>query len=255
MLPQFQRLQQWPNTSVVPELQPQSVHLWRLQLGASTDVQQMLWPSLSIEEQMRSQRFIRPIDQQRFIVTRGHLRWLLGQYLNLDAAAVQFSYGEKGKPMVAGASDSGLAFNLSHSHDIALIAVRMGAALGIDLEQMNPDVDYAGITNRFLTHREQQAVFTQPVADRCRTFFQLWTRKEACIKALGGSIGEHLDQIDVSSNLEQSATSVQFTPAADTEQTLFVFDLQPATGYAGAWATVSKPSMLSQYSLDVFLDQ
>ncbi|MGB7412600.1 MAG: 4'-phosphopantetheinyl transferase superfamily protein [Thermosynechococcaceae cyanobacterium] len=255
MLPQSQLRQQWPSASVVPELQPESVHLWRFQLVASMGIQQMLWPILSIEEQMRSQRFIRPIDQQRFVMTRGHLRWLLGQYLNMDAAAVQFTYGEKGKPMVAEVSDSGLEFNLSHSHDTALIAVRLGAALGVDLEQISPDVDYTGITKRFLTYRERQAVFNQPVSDRCQVFFKIWTRKEACIKALGGSIGEHLDQIDVSSHLEQSATSVQFTPAADTKQTFFIFDLQPAVGYAGAWATATRPSTLHQYSLDIFPDE
>jgi 4'-phosphopantetheinyl transferase len=242
---------QWPRTSVVPELQPQSIHLWRLRLMAPQASQEQLWQTLSIDEQARSQRFIRSIDQHRFVVMRGTLRWLLGQYLDLEPAAVQFAYGEKGKPRLSAVCTPTLEFNLSHARDQALVAVTRDAEVGIDLEPINPQVDYAGITKRFLTPGEQKAIFSHSQSERCRIFFQIWTRKEACIKALGGSIGENLAQIDVSKSLDQPVTSVQFTHSEGCEQIFTVSDLRPAPGYIGAWAAFSMPSMRHQYSLDL----
>ncbi len=242
---------QWQKTSIVPRLQAQDVHLWRLILSASQRVQQSLWRTLSEDEQERAQRFIKPADQQGFVIVRGRLRWLLGQYLGIDPAAVKFSYGTKGKPRLT-ETEQGLdiRFNLSHSHGMALIAVAPGQDLGIDLEQINPHMDYEGITRRFLTCGEQQALFRRSETERCAMFFKLWTRKEACIKALGGSIASGLEHIDVSADLNQPTTTLQLSHETGLSQRIYVHDLSPTIGYAGALATSFMPHHLHRYRID-----
>ena len=78
-------------------------------------------------------RFVRPRDGRRFTVCRGSLRLILAQLTGAPAQDVAFRFGAGGKPELAGAglaSDASVPrFNVSHSDDLALIAVssRSGA--------------------------------------------------------------------------------------------------------------------------------
>ena len=246
------QLSEWELTSHVPTFSPQDVQIWKLSLKISEAMRAELWLTLSLDEQERAQRFIQPHDQLGFVAVRGQLRWLLGQHLGIDPAPVTFSYGEKGKPRLAkgNGADLNLKFNLSHSHGIALIALTTDQELGVDLEEISTRIDYEGITQRFLASGEQEALFNQPEVQRCATFFQLWTRKEACIKAMGGSIAQGLEQIDVSMGLEQTTNTITLPQAGNVSTTLFIHDLQPMTGYAGALATTSSADNLQRYTLD-----
>ncbi|MEO0373381.1 MAG: 4'-phosphopantetheinyl transferase superfamily protein [Cyanobacteria bacterium P01_A01_bin.17] len=245
--------QKWQLTPHVPPLEAQEVQVWKLSLKASASKRAALWSTLSLDEQERAQRFIHVRDQQEFVVVRGQLRALLAQHLGIEAATVQFSYGDKGKPKLA--TDSGqaldLKFNLSHSHGIALIAMTVGQEIGVDLEQISARIDYEGITQRFLTRGEQQALFNRPETERCAVFFQLWTRKEACIKALGGSIAQGLEQFDVSMGLDQRTNTVPLVEEGNNlSKVLILHDLKPVTGYVGALATPFIPHRLNQYILN-----
>jgi 4'-phosphopantetheinyl transferase len=243
---------EWQLTTSVPILEPQTVQIWKLSLKASESMRAELWSTLSLDEQERAQRFIHTRDQQGFVVVRGQLRWLLGQHLGIEPAAVQFSYGAKGKPRLAAGNGQilDLKFNLSHSHGVGLIAVTVEQEIGVDLEQISTRVDYEGITQRFLTRGEQQALFNRPAAERCAIFFQIWTRKEACIKAMGGSIAQSLERVDVSMGLNQVANSIPISAGVGLQQTLVVYDLKPNAGYIGALATTFTPHRLYPYILD-----
>lgn len=242
---------QWQHPPKIPTLCPHDVHLWRLSIMSSAQLQAHLWTILAPDEQRRCQRFIRPQDRQRFTMVRGGLRWLLGQYLNIAAEAVQFCYGEKGKPELAQSHAVNLTFNLSHSHGMAMIALAAEGDLGIDLEQINPQADYVGITRRFLTPGEQQVVLGQPPEAQCPIFFQLWTRKEACIKAVGGSIADYLDQIDVSPGWDRPSNSIQAINVTGYKQHFYLQSLEFAPGYAGALTTSWIPRQIHQYDLDI----
>ncbi|PZD74709.1 4'-phosphopantetheinyl transferase sfp [Acaryochloris thomasi RCC1774] len=244
--------QEWQLTTGVPPLKAQEVQVWKLSLETSASKRAELWSTLSLDEQERAKRFIHVHDQQGFVVVRGQLRWLLAKHLEIEPAAVQFSYGDKGKPRLAADSRQALdlRFNLSHSHGIALIAVTVGQEIGVDLEQISTRIDFEGITQRFLTCGEQKALFNRPETERCAVFFQLWTRKEACIKALGGSIAQGLEQFDVSMGLDQTRNTVPTTEGGNLPKALILQDLKPTAGYVGALATSFVPDSLNQYVLN-----
>ncbi len=125
---------------------------------------------------------------------------------------------ENGKPWVVG----GPHFNLSHSGDLALIAVCGDAPVGVDLERVhelrNPD----GLGRRMCSARELD--WAGAAVDLSAALLRLWVRKEALAKAEGGGIATALSGIDVLDPLV-SARGASW----------FVHDLpEPAPGYLAA---------------------
>jgi 4'-phosphopantetheinyl transferase len=59
---------------------------------------------LSTEERNQIDRLRRPEDRQRALLGRGVLRWVLGDWLALDPAALRFAAGPHGKPELVGPS-------------------------------------------------------------------------------------------------------------------------------------------------------
>lgn len=143
---------------------------------------------LSPEEKSRAERFKFELHRNRFIASHGFMRKVLARYLNIEADKIEYLNGEKGKPCLADSSYynlNGLQFNLSHTQDLAILAVTKNAALGIDIEYNNRKTDWKGICKRFFTVPEQQALFSLAEEQQEIAFFDLWTRKEAYMKVLG----------------------------------------------------------------------
>ncbi|WP_448573555.1 4'-phosphopantetheinyl transferase family protein [Trichothermofontia sp.] len=141
-----------------------------------------LWPLLDAQEQQRAQRFVRESDRQRFIVSHGTLRQLLAQFLAIAPDQVKMQTNPFGKPYIAGAA---IAFNLSHSGQWAAIAVTAGTPVGIDVEKSRPITNLLSLGRRVFSPTEQAAFMALPGPEQLSAFFQLWTRKEALLKAIG----------------------------------------------------------------------
>jgi 4'-phosphopantetheinyl transferase len=202
----------WPAGPVSPRLEPGEIHLWRAVLdnpihraGAEA--------VLSREEILRTRRFIRPVDSDRFIVAHGALRMVLGLYLSADPQSLEFRTGPMGKPALV-QTFTDLRFNLSHSGDLALIAVTRGREVGVDVELVQRDIEIDPIVEHYFEPAEVWDLRTAPPQERVSRFFDLWTRKEACVKAEGTGLGS----------------------AARTDR-FGVRNLCPADGYAGAVAS------------------
>ncbi len=159
------------------------VHIWQMHLDAAPD-QFKRWQSfLSPEEQSRAARYRLAEHARRFTVARGRLRELLAGYLGCEPAGIRFRYGPSGKPAVAAGTE--LRFNISHSEDVALYAFALGREVGIDIERIRPDFRWERIARRYFSAAEQEALHSVPPELRPAAFFQLWTRKEAYLKARG----------------------------------------------------------------------
>ena len=117
------------------------------------------WSVLSEAERARASRFVRPRDGRRFAVCRGSLRLILGQLTNASPQAVAFRFGPGGKPELAGPWPPGdaplLRFNVTHSDDLALIAVSLDRELGVDLERLRTISEAARIVESYFTAAEQ----------------------------------------------------------------------------------------------------
>lgn len=171
------------------------VDIWRADLDNPVLKLDALRETMSPDEIQRADRFHFAIHRDRFVAGRGILRALLAQYTDRPAAALEFSYGPRGKPALA--DSGGLTFNVSHSDAIALYAITCWRRIGVDVERARENVDFDEIAERFFSPVERAVLRTQQPADRSRAFFTCWTRKEAYIKAFGGGLSVPLDRFDV----------------------------------------------------------
>jgi len=175
------------------------VHLWRVDLEAIGADESRWQRVLSSDELTRAARFHFSRDRQRFVASRALLRTILASYLATDPTGLSFSYSKKENPSLGAAyADTGVAFNISHSGGIALLAFTRGREIGVDVEQLRPDSDLEAIARRFFSTREQSQLTALPPEEKVDAFFRCWTRKEAYIKATGDGLSLPLDQFDVS---------------------------------------------------------
>jgi len=176
-------------------LAPGVVHVWRIRLDVSDKLAARFEPTLAADERERADRFRTAELRRRFVAGRGALRALLGAYLGIEPALVAFSYGHRGKPSLA---TPGVEFNLAHTDDLALCALTVGRAVGVDVERLRPMDDAERIIARYFTSRECLEFLEHPRAERASAFFRGWTRKEAFLKATGEGLAASLDSFEVS---------------------------------------------------------
>jgi 4'-phosphopantetheinyl transferase len=188
---------EWRTTPALP-LAPNEVHVWRVALRAADP--SALLSVLSADEQARANRFMFDHDRSAFIVAHGTLRRILSDYLNVAPESLAFVVGPFGKPSISGSrGTAGLEFNLSHSADLALIAVSRAGPVGVDIERLDSHVEHLDLAEQFFSPAERIALRSLPSELRARTegFFNAWTRKEAYLKATGHGITRGLHHFDV----------------------------------------------------------
>jgi 4'-phosphopantetheinyl transferase len=117
------------------------------------------------------------------------LRLVLARYLGEAPEAIALRRGERGKPRLARAPER-LAFNLSHSGELSLVAVTRGREVGVDLEREKPGRDLVALAERALVPEDAEAVQAAAEGERAPRFYALWTRHEARLKCLGVGLGK-----------------------------------------------------------------
>jgi 4'-phosphopantetheinyl transferase len=168
---------------------------------------------LSAEEAARAARFRNPEHGHRFTIAHGRLRQLLAALLGVEPATLQFVAGGHGKPALAGKhAASGLHFNLSHSGPHGLVGWAWQREIGVDVEVWRQMNDQAALVRRYFSQAEIAAWEAVPQARRSEAFFNIWTRKEAYVKAVGHGFALALDSFDVS--LESGPAARLLRPSA-----------------------------------------
>jgi phosphopantetheine--protein transferase-like protein len=197
---------------------------------------------LSEEETLKSLRFRFARDRMSYTVVHGMLRWMLGRKLGISPKAVKINYNSYGKPSVAGYPGE-LFFNLSHSSGVSVLAFDPGHTVGVDVERIDEDFDYKPIVQHFFSHGEGQYIFGLKEASRQR-FYEIWTRKEAYLKAMGLGITEHLhvevlkEKINgcVSAENEQVRNDIVFRTMMFETNFRITLAMDPDTGDIPAFA-------------------
>lgn len=155
-----------------------SVEVWQAALAHPPELVRKLESLLSDDERDRASRLA---AAPRWIAARAALRIVLAGYLGLHPSDVEFGSGPRGKPELSG---SALRFNLSHSGDLALIALAEDVEVGIDVERTSRR---SRAVERTLTAGERASL--NAAADRHLELLRIWCRKEAMAKAGGGGLG------------------------------------------------------------------
>lgn len=210
-------------------------------LDAPTPTQAELLETLSGDERQRAARFVFDVHRRRFIAARGLLRRHVAALVGAAPASLRFEYGAAGKPSLAW-PEATLRFNLSHSGDRAVLAFSVAFELGVDIEKARDDIDHRAISERFFSPAECLALRHEPVERRCRAFFEIWTRKEAFVKACGGGLTIALDSFDVS--LGEPARLLRVAGETDARSLASVETLPAPDGYCAAIAILGQGARL-----------
>ena len=226
------------------ELQKDEIHVWAVPLDVQEPFTHLFESSLSAEERDRAARYHFDLHRRRFICGRGVLRLLLSEYLNCRPDKVQFGYGSNGKPFLAAPAAATLQFNMAHSDHLALIAVARSEELGVDVETVRWLPDFDELVNRFFSSRESACFQALLGESKPAAFFNLWTRKEALLKATGDGICNSLDRVEVTF-LPQEPARLLALPDNDEVSGWILRELEPAQGYAAALAVKTRNVHLS----------
>ena len=200
------------------------IHIWRAFLDQPLSLVEQLAQTLSADESARAERYHFAYDRQHFIVARGLLRSILGNYVHVEPGHLQFNSGPHGKPALAQTSSRNvLRFNLSHSQGLALYAFTRDREVGIDLEYIRPIAEAQQIAERYFSVQVRNALRNLPPAELSRQFFIYWTRMEAYLKARGDGLTGLSEEHETADPKELPMTwSIQ--------------SLVPAPGYVASFA-------------------
>ncbi|MGQ9837080.1 MAG: 4'-phosphopantetheinyl transferase family protein [Cyanobacteriota bacterium] len=139
---------------------------------------------LSPEEQNKAEHLQLEADRRRFLASRLLLRRLLSHYSGLPPQSIWIEHSPRGKPYWRDPPQP-IQFNLSHSHERILIALVLKHRIGVDLEWIRPVLRWQRIAQRYFCADEQARLAHCADEERDSLFFQIWTQKEALLKATG----------------------------------------------------------------------
>lgn len=126
------------------------------------------------------------IQNQTRIACRAVLRRLLSIYTGIPPKQIELSLTKKGKPCIA---NSGLFFNVSHTNSSFLIGISVSGRVGTDIEILKGDEDINEISLTAFSTQEIKIAKDGP------SFLQMWTKKEALLKAVGLGLTDNLSKI------------------------------------------------------------
>ncbi len=115
-------------------------------------------------------------------------KYAIAKNFNIPIKEIVFNKVKNGKPIVSGHKN--IYFNISHSKNIVICAVS-NSVIGIDIESLDRDVKFKSLTKRFFSEQEIKLV------NNSTDFLNIWTLKEAYLKAIGTGISGGLQNFTV----------------------------------------------------------
>jgi 4'-phosphopantetheinyl transferase len=218
----------------VIELNDDGVHVWQVSTAANESEDEQLAVLLSADERQRAKQFRFAKDRRLYTAAHAAMRSLLACYLGVPGDAIHLDSGAHGKPSIARPAGSRLQFNLSHSHELALLAVTRGKAVGVDIELVK-NFAFQEVAQRFFTAKEVAELSALPQALHREAFYKCWTSKEGFLKAKGTGLSGHLDEVQILSTAEGAVKIAANVPGWS------LVELTPAGGYAAALVIEGDP--------------
>ena len=145
---------------------------------------------LSAEERARADRFRAANDRRDYSMAHYLMRRCLSKDGPLEPAAWRFERGPAGKPFLAG--EPGREIGLSHTRDLVACAIA-DRDIGLDVENLDALPRQRASVERSFAPAEAAAFARSRGAGRDLVFLELWTLKEAFLKAVGVGLDRPLD--------------------------------------------------------------
>lgn len=220
------------------KLEEDEIHVWFATQRQSKSNGNWLVDYLRDEEKKRAGRYRIIRERERYIIRRGLLRLLLSAYLEKEPYEIDICIKEHGKPELCTTHDStALQFNTSGSADQIMYVFSGRRRVGIDVEQIVNFPEIEKVADYCFTDKEILLLHSLDSIEQTNTFYLLWTRKEAFIKAIGKGLYCSLKNIDVSNALSDLGSYALIgKDITEDYRDYRIFDLTNKEGYAAALA-------------------
>ena len=159
----------------------------------------------------RWQRYRHPRPQREFGLCRAALRAMLCRRLGCRNDDLAFETSRHGKPvaLVCG-MPAPISFNVSHSGKHGLIALAPEGRIGVDVEERVTRHDLDGEIRRVFAPVERAELASASGDRKVHLFFNLWTMKEALLKALGRGLSLDTSRFEVPSAMRHGGRTCLF---------------------------------------------
>ena len=162
------------------------VHVWSVKLDALFDPD-ALSDVLTAAEIASINDSVVSIEEQRQIIARGLLRFVLSLYLEVSPAAVTIDF-ENHKARLSENFDQSLRFNASAAEAEAMFAIARNRNVGIDLVFQQEVDETMLLSAKHLTPGEQNLLALMPEGNRSTAYYRLQSRRSALAKAKQASM-------------------------------------------------------------------
>ncbi len=209
-------------------LLPHEVQVWLVDLDRFSEDTRWLSP-------VQAERYAHLSSNKRIrrrFVTACARRIILAGSMNLPIDAIGFECDNQGKPRLAGNLKKTVRFNISHSGKYALLAIGYKREVGVDIEFHSPLRNIERII-KILHPQEQRELASIPdLEKRQKTFFDLWTCKEAYLKATGAGLRRGLRSIQIPSGLINQPEAEKYRRLSPLPGNWFFLPLNCPQGYS-----------------------
>jgi 4'-phosphopantetheinyl transferase len=229
----------WEPPQRWPMLRRDQVHVWHIPLDLPPARVPDLRALLDTSERERMRQLHHPAEQDRYAAAHAATRLILARYLAVQADVIAYRRGPYGKPALLTSDLPRAEFSLTHSHALALLAVRLGQPVGVDAEWLRPDLELDLIAEQLFSPSEQAALGQLSGSQRIRGFFNCWARKEAYLKGRGTGLSSAPQRFTVSPTADVCtiAASVSGDDAGEPIPPWVVQNLDAGANYAAAVAS------------------
>jgi 4'-phosphopantetheinyl transferase len=201
----------------------------------------------SEEERRRAAAFFTEGDRRTYSAAHAALRAVLSRILDRPPSSIEITSEGGAKPALRYRTHPlpDLRFNLSHTRNAVLIATAFACEVGIDIESHRPLDDLEALAQTILSPAELVTWESLDTASRPAAFYRIWTRKEACLKAIGLGLFRDPRAITVPASPEPLVTPVPVPSLSEDSPTspwqLSDVPVWPGFSAALCWQTASTP--------------
>lgn len=194
---------------------------------------------LDAGERERYAELRRPEDRARLLTGAAVLRTVVGRELGIDPVDVHVRRDcpdcprPHGKPTLPG---TGLECTVAHAGDRVAVALSAGPAIGVDVEPVPPPGRLDAALVRVLAPAESARLAGLKPAARTTALVELWTAKEAVVKATGAGL-----RTDLRTVLVDQSGDGRPTASTGDGRTAALVRLHPGAGYEARLAVLGPP--------------
>lgn len=163
----------------------EAIAVFRFQWSDELIQPELLLGLLEPGEVLRASRYYRAEDARRFVYGKALVRILISQCTGEEPDQIRFTTGTTNKPALL--HQPALTFNVAHSgHCIVVVIGRVSC--GVDVEHTNPAFAFQDLIP--VNFSSEEANFITTDSNARQRFYELWTRKEALVKATAKGISD-----------------------------------------------------------------